>query len=212
MYSKYRSAFSFSHTILCMLKKCACDIWNYCHGMSSAPWQEEECIWISARNGCWATSILKKVAYGIDHSQSSCECMMWIGSSFATEWEACFFSISVLSDFMALELFFLTSISRKSVQFRSHFIYCNLLFVLQSSSPRYYLSWMWHPPHSISDPLIDSFQFHFISFSRVDSNTTNMEFRTLKLAKQTHPVTQNITIFFFIFRNHNDHAMQKSIE
>lgn len=212
MYSKYRSAFSFSHTILCMLKKM--------------------CVWYTKllpRNE-FSTMTRRRMYldfgserllgyFNIEKSgiwNWSLAIVMWV---YDVDWfivrhwvRGLFFSLSVLSDFMALELFFLTSISRKSVQFRSHFIYCNLLFVLQSSSPRYYLSWMWHPPHSISDPLIDSFQFHFISFSRVDSNTTNMEFRTLKLAKQTHPVTQNITIFFFIFRNHNDHAMQKSIE
>lgn len=48
---------------------------------------------------------------------------------------------------------------------------------------------------------ISSVSFHF-SFGL---NITSVEFYTLKLAKQTCTSIQNIT--FFIFRNHNDHAM-----
>lgn len=162
MYSKYRSAFSFSHTILCMLKKYACDIWNYCQGMSSAPWQEEECIWISARNGCWATLILKKVAYGIDHSQSSCECMMWIGSSFATEWEACFFRYLSYLISWHLNCFFLPAFHENPFNFVaiSYIAICYLCYNLL----RRVIICLECGIHHTPSPIPSSIPFNFISF------------------------------------------------
>lgn len=51
---------------------------------------------------------IKEVAYGIDHSKSLCEYMLDVDWFIVRHWirEACFYSISVLSDFMVLELFF----------------------------------------------------------------------------------------------------------
>lgn len=92
--------------------------------------------------------------------------------------------------------------SEKTVQFRSYSIY-SAIYYLQSSSvyylPRIQCSRISHRAFLLTS--ISSVSFHF-SFGL---NITSVEFYTLKLAKQTCTSIQNIT--FFIFRNHNDHAM-----